>query len=390
MATVQSLVESGSFIIDETAFIHTGDKVYINNHFYSDKPPIPSVFGAIAYFPLYHMGVRLHEGKSIAYYVVTLLTIKLFWVLGIIAFFYALRFTGLDAEKRLAMSLAFGIGSIYFSWSSTFNNNVLAASFISIAYLFHLKALNEETVNRNLGIAGFFFLIAATSDYPTGIFYFLFLLSILRSSSLRSGVVFYILPIFITILPALAMNYCIHESVMPVQIVRSYFEYPGSPWIGSDHLSGMQVNKVGYFAVYLLGILIGPRGFLLYNPLLFIALWGVFMTIRSRGPFYNEAVVVSFGSAVLVIYYALVTVNYSGLSYSIRWFVPLLPLLLFFLYPYFERYTEMRRCLFQVLFLIAITASVIGVINPWTPRSISEVPIVANIKEFVNGNTPGK
>jgi hypothetical protein len=73
MATVQSLVESRSFVIGDTAFTRTGDKVFINGHFYSDKPPIPSVLGALVYLPLYHLGIYLHDGRSAAYYLITLL-----------------------------------------------------------------------------------------------------------------------------------------------------------------------------------------------------------------------------------------------------------------------------------------------------------------------------
>ena len=100
MATVQSLVESGSFVIDQTDFARTGDKVFINGHFYSDKPPMPAVLGAAVYLPLYHLGLTLHEGGSLAYFLITLLTVSLFWILGTLAFFDSLRFTGMDPERR--------------------------------------------------------------------------------------------------------------------------------------------------------------------------------------------------------------------------------------------------------------------------------------------------
>jgi hypothetical protein len=132
IATVQSLVESHSFAIDNTPFIGTGDKVIIGGRFYSDKPPISSVLGAAVYWPLYHVGIRLHLGSSIPYYLVTLLTDRLFWLLGTVAFFLLLGYTGLDAEKRSLASLALGLGSLYFSWSTTFNSHALAASLLSI------------------------------------------------------------------------------------------------------------------------------------------------------------------------------------------------------------------------------------------------------------------
>ena len=54
MATVQTLVEQGTFIIDHTEFNRTGDKVFINEHFYSDKTPLLSVAAAGAYAILHN------------------------------------------------------------------------------------------------------------------------------------------------------------------------------------------------------------------------------------------------------------------------------------------------------------------------------------------------
>jgi hypothetical protein len=385
IATVQALVESHSFIIDNTVFIGTGDKVFIGGHFYSDKPPIPSVLGAAVYWPLYHAGLGLHLGSSIPYYLVTLLTVRLFWLLGTVAFFYVLTYAGLDAERRFLASVALGLGSLYFSWSSTYNSHALAASFLSIGFYFLLRARFEAAINLNLGVAGFFLALASTADIPTGIFYALFLLYVLRDPRLRPGILFYLLPLLATVLPALAITYSIHHSIMPVQIVGSYFQYPGSPWIGSDQLSGMRSNSGQFALTYALSAFLGPKGFLLYNPITVLALWGLVRAIRDKGRFFYEALAIGAGSAVLVVYYLLETNNYGGWSYSIRWFVPLLPLLFFFLYPYFETYGPKRARQFRVLLCVAIVIAFVGAIDPWSHRDLSEVPFIANLKEIPYG-----
>lgn len=382
IATVQSLVESGSFIIDKSVFRTTGDKVFINGHFYSDKPPVPSVLGAAVYLPLYHLGLVLQRDSSASYYLVTLLTVKLFWLLGSIAFFHALRFTGLESRKCFLASVALALGSLYFSWSTTFNSHELAASFLSIGFYFFLKARFSANVNLNLGSAAFFLALASTADVPTGVFYALFLLYVWRDARLRSGVVFYLLPLLVTVLPALAMTYSIHHSIVPVQIVKSYFDYPGSPWIGSDELSGTHSNGALFVLRYAPRLFIGPRGFLLYNPIAWVALWGLVRAIRQRGLFYNEAIVIGAGSGMLVLYYVLFTSGYGGWSYSIRWFVPLLPLIFFFLYPYFERYDEKRPGRFRALLGVAVAIALVGALEPWSDGSLSAVPFIANIKEL--------
>jgi hypothetical protein len=382
MATIQSLVESGSFVIDHSAFLCTGDKVFINQHFYSDKPPMPSLLGAIVYLPLYHLGARLHLGRSIAYYLVTLLTVKVFWLCGTVAFFRALRFTGLDAQRRFLASLALGVGSLYFSWSATFNNHVLAGSFLSIGFYFLLKARHENRVARDLGWAGLFLSLAGTADMPTGIFYALFIPYIVRDTRLRAGIIFYVLPILVTLVPALAINYSIHHSIVPVQIVRSYFEYPGSPWLGSDNLSGMRANDTRFVATYSMSMLIGAKGFLLYDPFLFIAIWGLVHAVRQKGAFMYEGLVIGSGSLAIVAYYVMTTNNFGGEVYSIRWLVPLLPLLLFFLYPYFERYEKPYPRGFAALLGVSTTIALIGAFNPWSSLRESDVPLIANIKQI--------
>jgi hypothetical protein len=385
IATVQSLVEFHTFIIDKTVFIGTGDKVFVDGHFYSDKPPIPSVLGAAVYWPLYHAGLRLHLGSSIPYYLVTLLTVRLFWVLGTVAFFFALAYTGLDEEKRFLASVALSLGSLYFSWSSTYNSHALAASFLSIGFYFLIRARFAAVTNFNLGAAGFFLSLASSADVPTGIFYALFLAYILRDPRLRRGAIFFVLPLLVTLVPALVITYSIHHSIVPVQIVASYFQYPGSPWVGSDQLSGMHANPVQFALTYALSSLVGPKGFLLYDPIMAIALWGLVRTIRSKGPFFYEGLVVAVGSAVLVLYYLLATNNYGGWSYSIRWFVPLLPLLFFFVYPWFESYGPARARQFRVLLYVAIVIAFVGAIDPWSHRDLSEVPFIANLKEIPIG-----
>jgi hypothetical protein len=205
---------------------------------------------------------------------------------------------------------------------------------------------------------------------PTAIFYALFFLYVLLDPRLRPGAVFYAAPLLATLLPTLAINYSIHGSIMPVEIVREYFDYYGSPWIGSDELSGMHVNDLKFVLTYALFAFVGSKGFLLYNPFLAIALWGLVRVIRQRGPFFYEGIVVGSGSLVLVLYYLLTTNNYGGWCYGIRWFVPLLPMLLFFLYPFFEKYDHKRANLFWVLLCVSTIIAFVGAIDPWTLSAI--------------------
>jgi hypothetical protein len=384
MATIQSLVESGTLVIDHSEFVGTGDKAFVKGHFYSEKPPMPAILGAAVYVPLYAAGIRLHPGTNAAYFLITLITIGGCWIGGSLAFFHSLRFTGLDPEKRLLATLALAFGSLFFSWLTTFNNHEMAAGLLSAGFCFLLRGRYGEGATRNnLMAAGLFLCLAGTADIPTSVFYGVFFLYVLREPALRKYFAFYLAPLAVTAVPALAMNYSIHHSILPIQIVRSYFQYPGSAWAGAVSLSGMNANDPGFLGSYALQTLIGEKGFLVYNPFLGLALWGLGREIVRKGRFRYEAIAIAAGSLCLMLYYWLMTNNFAGWSYSIRWFVPLLPLMLFFLFAFFESFTARRRAVFHVVLGVSVLIAGVGAINPWSALVYDDAPFVANIKQLI-------
>lgn len=384
MATIQSLVEKHSFIIDESVFVNTGDKVFVNGHFYSDKLAVASVLGAIVYLPLYHLGIKLDYGWNLAYYLITLLTVKIFWILGLMAFYCALGLSDINDRHRLWLTIALSIASLYFTWSATFNNHLIAASCLIIGFYFLLKAKQSNFIRRYLFYAGSFLSLAGSVDVPTAVFYVGFSFYISTIPSLRREILFYFLPILFTACFVIFINYYISGSVIPVNLNKSYFEYQGSPWIESEFpLAGTTINKGWFLLYYSFNALLGTRGFLLYNPILFIALPFLVREIKYKRAFMREALVVGIGSLIITLYYFLFSQNYGGWSYSFRWFVPMLPLLFFFMYSFFGFLNFKLRKVFIVLFCISMIISGIGLINPWSKQSISKIPIIANVKQLV-------
>ena len=82
LATIESLVERGTWQIDQSPFLRlTGDKIFLQGHFYSDKPPLLQVFSAVPYSVMYHiLGLRLKPdaclpGEICVYKWLTFLTV---------------------------------------------------------------------------------------------------------------------------------------------------------------------------------------------------------------------------------------------------------------------------------------------------------------------------
>ena len=380
MATVQGLVEHHTLAIDQSRFIETGDKVFIRGHFYSDKPPLPSIIGALVYFPLYHLGLRLDLGNNTAYFLTTLCTIKLFYLLGLAAFCKALEFTGTNRDVRILLTAALGVGSLYLSWSSVFNNHALAASFLIIGFFFLLKAKFTDSKKLPLFLSALFLASAGVADIPMSIFYAGFFLLVLFNKKLRGDAVFFLIPAVLVYLPYLLINYHISGSIMPVQMNKAFFNYPGSQWIDGEGLSGVKANSLDFILHYTVALLFGNRGFVIYNPLLIMAAY--YLVAHRDERFDHEALTIGACSLIVLGYYAVMTKHQSGCSYSIRWFVPLIPLLYFFLYPVFTKGKKVSLIFFSVLLSGSIAVAAVGVINPWSDLSISEKPFITNLVEL--------
>lgn len=384
MATIESLVEEKTFVIDNSTFNWTGDKVFINSHFYSDKPPMLSLIGAGVYLPLHSLGIELADGKNFAYYIITILTMGVGWLLCLLCFYLALGFTKIKEKYKILLTLSLAIGTLFFTWSTVFNNHSIAASLLFIGFYFMLKAKQLKNKKINLFWSGFFFSLAGTIDLPTSIFFVGFLLYVIFEKELRKNVIFFCIPLLLTVLPALIINFMIAGDFMPIQLHQEFFEYPGSPWQGGGGLSGITLNKGFFLVKYAFNSLIGNHGFFLYNPLLFLSIFFISLEIIQKRKFWKEASIIAGASIIIIIYYLLTTTNYGGFSYSIRWFVPLIPLLFFFTFPFFEKMSKKKRTIFIILLSVSIIIALIGIINPWSDMSIDRTPLIANLKQLIN------
>ena len=378
MALTQSLVEEHSFIIDNSDFVETGDKVFIDGHFYSDKPPVPSILAAIVYWPLHQLGFRLGTEWNFAYYVIILFTIKLLWVLSVLAFKQTLSLLQVGEEKIGLLLAIYAFASIMFTWSSTFNNHSLAASSLAIGFMYYLQAKEHQGL-KSLLFSGIFFGLAGAMDIPTSIFFVGFAALILNKwKSIKQTFIFLgaaVFPLSIHLL----INYSIGHTLLPLQVVPEFFMYEGSVWG-----NGVQANSMGYTFRYALISLFGVKGFLWYNPLLFILIPLLVKEALSGGMLKLESRVIALCSVILLGYYFIFTPNYGGWSYSIRWFVPLLPF--FFTYSYrMDKLwaTKNGNMLITGLVVLSILIASIGLINPWSNPDYHSIPLIANLRQFM-------
>lgn len=383
MALTQSLVEQHAFIIDESTFSEGGDKVFIDGHFYSDKPPLASLLAAIVYAPLYALGFKLDFGWNLSYYLIILLTVKLLWIASVLAFRKALQLRDIPPKDILLLVMMFAFASLSFTWSATFNNHSLAGSSLMIGLMFYLENRRDESY-RAVFWSGLMIGLAVSLDIPTMVFLIGFAWLTARSIGSKKMLSTYALGALIPLGIHTSINYAIGGTLLPLQIVPEFFDFEGSTWANNTALSGVSVNAIGFSIKYGFLSLFGPRGFVWFNPMLLLLVPLMIRSIRINNPFKMEAFVIISGSLVIMLYYFLFSSNYGGWSYSIRWFVSFLPLLGFFLFDLPSTFSlQSRKKLVLSLSIISIIVASVGLINPWSNPNLHVVPFIANLKQLM-------
>ena len=377
MALTQSLVEHHELTIDKSTFAATGDKVYVNGHYYSDKPAAPSLLAALVYFPLHHLGVELSYGWSLAYYLIIFFIIKSLWIFSILAFGTVMRLLGTTPRQALINTMIYAFASQLFTWSSTFNNHSIAASLIMLAFAFYMRSKQEATIS-NYALSGLFFGLAAASDLPTGLFFLGFAFLVLRVHQHSTLKLAFIGAGMLPLAIHSALNYQIGGTLLPLQFIREYLNFDGSQWS-----EGVRVNTPLSFLEYMFLSFVGPQGFLVYSPLVAFLIPLLVKHSNKKKPFYQESRVIAASSILLLLTYFILTQNYGGWGYGIRWFVPLIPLIYIFLFDVdVALLSSRRRWLFSGLVYYSFIVAVIGLINPWSNPEIHAFPILANLKQL--------
>jgi hypothetical protein len=164
MATVQAVVEQGTFTIDHTAFNRTGDKVFIHDHFYSDKTPLLSVGAAGTYWILHHVfGLTLDSTICVpdedaaacraftptgtrftAFYWLTLIWVGGSSALLVALFWRAMIDRGAGGRLATALAMALGLASPIAPYSIVFAGHVPAALALFAGFWLLLKCPPDQ------------------------------------------------------------------------------------------------------------------------------------------------------------------------------------------------------------------------------------------------------
>ncbi|MCI0702652.1 MAG: hypothetical protein L0241_16330 [Planctomycetia bacterium] len=152
------------------------------------------------------------------------------------------------------------------------------------------------------------------------------LLAAMVAVALRTRRVVPVAVLLLGALPWVVMNHAITFAVgrvwVPLGMVPEYLDWPGSPFDPSN-MTGLARHSPESFAHYAYQLLLGSRGFLMFNlPLLLAVSFGWLVFVRSGTDRIELAALVGWCVGVWIIY-TLLSDNLGGGSLSVRWFVPL-------------------------------------------------------------------
>jgi hypothetical protein len=372
LATIQALVEHHTFSIDASAFSWTADKYLYQDHFYSDKPPILAIYGAVFYFLIHHiLKLSFYGQDKLTSYLVTLFTIGGLSCIGLLYFRKILveLFKTSQSWGNLVTLIA-GAGTLILPYSTVFNNHTASGVLLLIGVYYLL----QTATIRHLWFSGLFVSLAGGVDLNCFLFVPFAALLLALTRSMQASLIF-----CIACLPVIAMflglNLHTSGSIIPPAMNAALWDYPGSAF-NPQNLSGVAGHKssAGLLS-YAFHMLVGNRGLLSYTPILLFSCFSLALIVKQRSPLTLTYLFIGMATVGYLMLYISRTVNYSGYSFGIRWYANLMLILCLPIahLEYQLKTVRVLRFLFIGVACLSFAIAIVGSYNPFTPDNLSDI-----------------
>lgn len=364
LATVEALVDHSTWIIDDSVFTcQTQDKLFIDGHFYSDKSPVPALILAGVYRAYRELGgASAAEATARFCRLMSCLSAGLAYVLALLGIDRLIRRRNYSLKNRLLLVACFALGTIALPYARSVNNHILL---LAIA-MWLVVALDESLSSLTIGtLAG----LAYTIDLGAGpvflAFTALYLVFEIRSSRGLIEFAFAALPWLIL---HHALNYYIGGTIRPANANPQYFDWPGCPFSATNMTGGWNHASCGRFLLYCADLLVGKKGLLNHNPVLYLAIGCCVVLLRQKSE-PRRLLLPTIGWFVGIwLLYAATSRNASGECVSVRWFVPLLAPAFYWLVNGLQQFPD-RTWLLALLTLSGLAINIPSwVAGPWSGR----------------------
>ena len=352
-ATIQAFAEQGTFAIENTNF-RTVDKLLIDGHLYSDKPPFLAWSIGLAVRPFCELKlVNFVDNYHLLVYLIDFVfaggvNILIFWLL-----FNAFRRVRKGSIRaKFLLSLGCVLGTWLFSYSVVINNHTPAALCV-LGLFVALDKFRRAPNNLTAVLAGLMCGLLGALDIPGGVFFTLSLIPALALTAPREHRFDYtangVCAAGFCAIGLLCLNYYAYSEILPLYIADHGSFSPAVPdW------------KVG---VYISECLFTYRGIFSYQPFLLLAPPAAW---QLRKKLYEFEWALAIASVVFTAFYLLVTNEYGGAAYGFRYLIPVIPLWYFCAGRWIlEARRKWLDAIAAVLILCGVVTAWVGAYSPF-------------------------
>jgi hypothetical protein len=395
LASVEALVERGSYCIDGTVFLQpeiapgttpydpekpllargTYDKLRINGHWYSDKPPLVSLPLAAAYRGLMTLGLPAPAKRPdvFAWVICVLLSgtgyavaVGCMWALG--------KRAGLPPAWRFVWLAAFALATVLPAYTRSANNHIAQLGAVTAICVLLGRIADRVTEGRtawgSLFATGLITGFAYNLDFGIGP---PLVLSVVVVVALRTRgtwpVVCCALPMLGCMIAGHAINFAIGgDWLRPLNMHREYLAWPGSPF--NTTMTGVIRPRYVAQFLYVFDLLVGKKGFLTHNPALWLALFTGVLVLKRAGRDRLEILALAAWCAMGWLMYGVLSKNHGGHCVSIRWFLPFLAPGFWLLAKVLVERPEFRRDFLILTACGLVLSASAWKVGTWWPRVV--------------------
>lgn len=366
-STVWSLVERGTYRIDESPWIRTVDKIRRDGHFYSSKPPLLPTIVAGGYWLLRHsLGWRLETDTRLITSTLLFSLNVIPVVLFLLFFDRFLRESPCRPAVRWFCLAAAGAATYVTAYAVTFNSHTPAAIVCFFVVFFAWRIANGASNPARFVAIGAFSGLLPSLDFLSAPFCLIVFFWLLRRHP-RLTLSAFVPAAAIPIVAFFVCNWLVMESLWPAYAFKhtELYSYPGSFW---ERPRGIAANTDST-PWYAFNALLGHHGWFSHTPL-FLLVAGHLLRRPAEGPrglhWYHTLVAALF-TAVALFYIFNRSRDYGGTCQGFRWLFWMIPLWLVALPSAVDRALRSRATLVVSILLLAISvySSVGALLNPW-------------------------
>lgn len=332
-ATIESLVDYGTYVIDKSQYVHTIDKKKIGGHYISSKPPLLPTYGAGVYWVYQKLtGKNIVDDEGDVVRTVGMFTGLLFH--GVFLLFLY-RFCRLLFKRDIAVLGTMALGSFGYlgvAYATAINNHSIGASLSVVGLFYAYRATHGSKGLKDWILAGFWLGITGAVDLtslaflPTVGLYML-------AKDWRKAVWGFGIAALPGVILLLGLNYATTGSFKAAYSNKEAADFAGNYF---------RAVKTGIDAlrepkhIYGFNVLLGHHGVFSMTPVFCFSLYELIRNLRKREHFKGSLVVAAV-LAMVFYFYIFKTRNYGGWCVGMRWIVPFMPLLVLYFGLWLDR-----------------------------------------------------